>query len=100
MMAMPLKNHRSRVIRSAVLTAPFFALAIRRDSKNATPRADAGQWPRCYTRGTVILMARPAAPLEPFVRGYIQLEIAVSGRPIVAPIPARSAPILEFTLGD
>jgi methylphosphotriester-DNA--protein-cysteine methyltransferase len=45
-------------------------------------------------------MARPVAPLEPFVRGYIQLEIAVSGRPIVAPIPARSAPILEFTLGD
>jgi AraC-like DNA-binding protein len=45
-------------------------------------------------------LGRPAAPLEPFVRGYVQLDVAVSGRPIVLPIPARSAPILEFTLGD
>ena len=45
-------------------------------------------------------MGRPAAPLEPFVRGYIQLDVALSGHPIVLPIPARSAPVLEFTLGD
>ena len=62
--------------------------------------ADARRSPRCYTRGTVIHMGRPAAALEPFVRGYVQLDGALSGRPIVVPIPARSAPVLEFTLGD
>jgi AraC-like DNA-binding protein len=45
-------------------------------------------------------MGRPAATLAPFVRGYIQLDVALPGHPIVLPIPARSAPVLEFTLGD
>ena len=45
-------------------------------------------------------LAGPAAPLEPFVRGYVQLDVALSGPPVVLPIPARSEPILEFTLGD
>ena len=55
---------------------------------------------RCYTRWTVVHMGKPAAPLEPFVRGYVQLDVRLSGQAILLPIPARSAPILEFTLGD
>ncbi len=43
---------------------------------------------------------RPAAPLQPFVRCYVQLDIRLSGQPVLLPIPARSAAILEFTLGD
>ena len=45
-------------------------------------------------------MGRPAAPLEPFVRGYVQLDVGLSGQAILLPIPARSAPVLAFTLGD
>jgi AraC-like DNA-binding protein len=46
------------------------------------------------------LIGRPAAPLALFVRCYVQLEIRLRGQPVVLPIPARSAPILHFTLGD
>jgi len=42
---------------------------------------------------------RPAVPLRPFVRGYVQLDIRLP-EPVILPIPARSASILEFTLGD
>ena len=49
---------------------------------------------------TVVHMGKPAAPLQPFVRGYVQLDVRLSGQAILLPIPARSAPILEFTLGD
>ena len=37
---------------------------------------------------------------QPFVRCYVQLDIRLSGQPVLLPIPARSAAILEFTLGD
>ena len=45
-------------------------------------------------------VARPAAALAPFVRCYVQLAVCLPGAPVLLPIPARSAPILEFTLGD
>ena len=45
-------------------------------------------------------LARPAPRLAPFVRCYVQLDVQIQGQPVILPIPARSAPILEFTLGD
>jgi AraC-like DNA-binding protein len=45
-------------------------------------------------------VGKPAAPLEPFVRGYVQLDVSLPCHAVVFPIPARSAPILEFMLGD
>jgi AraC-like DNA-binding protein len=44
-------------------------------------------------------MARPAARLQPFVRYYVQLDVQLPDHPVILPIPARSAPVLEFTLG-
>jgi hypothetical protein len=42
----------------------------------------------------------PAAPLAPFVRCYVPLSVRLLGQPVLMPIPARSAPILHFTLGE
>ena len=71
------------------------------DSKNP-PRNQGLHVPRepsAYTDCIMEHFGRPAAPLRPFVRGYVQLDIRLP-EPVILPIPARSASILEFTLGD
>ncbi len=43
---------------------------------------------------------KPSAALRPFVRYYMQLQECFSTHPFIQPVPARSTPALEFTLGD
>jgi AraC-like DNA-binding protein len=42
----------------------------------------------------------PAAGLERFVRFYVQREISIRGTPVIHPVPARAAPMIEFDFGD
>jgi AraC-like DNA-binding protein len=42
----------------------------------------------------------PAVGLEPFVRFYVQREVRIRGTPVIHPVPARAAPMLEFDFGD
>lgn len=48
----------------------------------------------------MFLRARPAAPLEPFIRYYAHLKAEISEKTLVRPVPARTAPALEFTFGN
>jgi AraC-like DNA-binding protein len=43
---------------------------------------------------------RPAPDLKAFVRFYAQREIRIGGAAIPHPVPARAAPMIEFTFGD
>jgi len=42
----------------------------------------------------------PAAGLERFVRFYVQREVRIRGTPVIHPVPARAAPMIEFDFGD
>ncbi|MGB9455329.1 MAG: AraC family transcriptional regulator [Bryobacteraceae bacterium] len=42
----------------------------------------------------------PAAGLERFVRFYVQREVSIRGTPVIHPVPARAAPMMEFDFGD
>ncbi len=42
----------------------------------------------------------PAPGLEQFVRFYVQREVRIRGAPIVHPVPARAATMIEFDFGD
>ncbi len=43
---------------------------------------------------------KPAPGLEPFVRFYVQREVRILGAPVLHPVPARAAPMIEFDFGD
>jgi AraC-like DNA-binding protein len=42
----------------------------------------------------------PAPGLDRFVRCYVQREVRIHGTPVVHPVPARAATMLEFDFGD
>jgi len=48
----------------------------------------------------MIRMLKPAAALREFVRFYAQLEDRLLDRTVIQPVPARTAPVVEFTFGD
>ena len=48
----------------------------------------------------MIRIVLPAAPLRDFVRCYVHNEEWLPNRTVIAPVPARTAPAIEFTFGD
>ena len=42
----------------------------------------------------------PAAGLGRFVRFYVQRAVRIRGTPVIHPVPARAAPMIEFDFGD
>lgn len=42
----------------------------------------------------------PARGLERFVRFYVEREVLIRGAPIIHPVPARAAPMIEFDFAD
>jgi AraC-like DNA-binding protein len=91
---------RARAARTAGTPGRLYTGAIGLDSKNPTSHRLRPPPPLRARLVGMNGLGRPAPPLEPFVRCYVQLNVRLSGRPLVQPIPARSAPILEFTLGE
>jgi AraC-like DNA-binding protein len=48
----------------------------------------------------MIGILEPAAPLRDFVRCYVHNEEWLPNQTVIAPVPARTAPAIEFTFGD
>lgn len=47
-----------------------------------------------------VRFSSPALGLERFVRFYVQREVRISGAPVIHPVPARAATMIEFGFAD
>jgi AraC-like DNA-binding protein len=47
-----------------------------------------------------VRFSRPAPGLEQFVRFYVQREVQIPGAPVIHPVPARPATMIEFQFSD